>query len=73
MRGMDSSILSIILLLFFVFIVGVSICLILINTQHENVGLDPKPDKLVSDELITIDVKLQSENEVKKICALHKN
>ena len=63
--------LNAILLLLIVFIVGVSICLILIDIQNENV--DPKPNQLVSEELIMNDVKLQSENEAKKIYALHKN
>ena len=63
--------LNAILLLLIVFIVGVSICLILIDIQPENV--DPKPNQLVSEELIMNDVKLQSGNEAKKICALHKN
>ena len=65
MREMGPPILSVILLLFFVFIVGVSICLILINTQLENVGSGPKPDQLACNELIMI--------EAKNICALHKN
>ena len=63
--------LNAILLLLIVFIVGVSICLILIDIQNENV--DPKPNQLVSEELIMNDVKMQSGNEAKKICALHKN
>ena len=71
MREMDSSMLNAILLLLIVFIVGISICLILIDIQPENV--DPKPNQLVSEELIMNDVKLQSGNEAKKICALHKN